>query len=92
MFTIKQFHDIREILEVTNNGQMTVVVERPQADAFRKHHYQLVPLVNTVSLKGKGAPLYFMTAKTPDVFSELREAMGNFSIISPDGKIVPASS
>jgi len=81
---------MKEVLEETNGGEMTIAVERPQADALRTQHNELFQFVQVFSFKRKGSPIFFIRAGDMGIYLKLVKVFKkNHMIVGSDGRLLP---
>jgi hypothetical protein len=90
---LKKEVSLRDALEATNGGYLTIVVLLNQWKDFRTRHFALNNRVTARTLKGvKFSPVVLVTAPDEGTYIEVTRAIGNYSVVAPNGEFLPPAT
>lgn len=87
----KTYNSMKEVLQCTNNGKMTVALKNERdVDNLRKKYFSIYSKLNVCSLKPpKGAPITFIQAKDIETYMSLIENIERYELLGERGQLLP---
>lgn len=90
---MKTYTDINDILEKTNNGEMTIVPENQlDIDRIRTNHFEVFSKLTVVSYKPKkGIHMSFIRARDIKTYLLLIGIIKNYKVVGDRGHLISPS-
>ncbi len=90
----KKIRTIKDLLDATCNGHMTIAIEIPQLDNLRRNRFDILEAIkpetpHTLRVT-KGAPKVFLRVEDQQIYRELTTIVKDYFVVSENGDLISA--